>query len=178
VSRWFREHTQYNVEAESLGADLERLVLRPLRPGHDVPFPDAGEGLQQVFPVIVGLERLRRRGGLLAIEEPESHLHPRLQKALAARMVAILTDQPLAKVLLETHSEVFLLAALAAATDGLVGQVGLYWTEVNDQGAGHLERIHLDSDGYPKTPRLEQAFGTMGVMRRELMAARRAKADT
>jgi hypothetical protein len=177
VSTWFRNHATFHVEAESLGPDLERLVLRPTDPGHNVPFPDAGEGLQQAFPVITALEHLRQQGGTLCVEEPESHLHPRLQKALAEHVVSVLVDQPNANVVFETHSEVFLLAALAAATKPLAGAVGLFWTEVASDGAGKVEVIPIDEAGRPTTPRLEQAFSTMGVMRRQLLADRKALLD-
>jgi predicted ATPase len=176
VSHWFRQHTGYQVHAESLGADLDRLVLSPMSPGHDVPFPDAGEGLQQVFPVITALEQLRQQGGLLTIEEPESHLHPRLQRALAELMVSVLNEKPAAKIVLETHSEVLLLAALSAAATSLTKEVGLLWVEVDEAGAGTVEDIALDDNGRPTTSRLEQAFATMGLMRRRLLADRKAHA--
>jgi predicted ATPase len=149
--------------------------LRPSTERHDVPFPDAGEGLQQVFPVIVALEQIHQLGGVLSIEEPESHLHPRLQQALAERIVTILEEQPLAKVVLETHSEVFLLAALRAASGPLLGQVGLFWIETDRDGASTIEAIPVDASGRPATPRFEDAFATMGVMRRQLLADRRAR---
>lgn len=177
VSEWFRAHSRKDVEPEALGAEMQRLVLRPLgAAGYDVPFPDAGEGLQQVFPLVVALERLRREGGLLAVEEPESHLHPRLQRALAELVVAVLTDQPSASVILETHSEVFLVAALGAAAGALPGSVHLHWVEASQDGVATIEQIPLDPGGRPTKPRLEQAFETMGMMRRELLQARRAGA--
>jgi hypothetical protein len=177
VSEWFRTYSRYNVEAESLGAEMQRLVLRPLGEArYDVPFPDAGEGLQQVFPLVVALERLRREGGLLVVEEPESHLHPRLQRALAELVVGALTAQPSASVMLETHSEVFLVAALRAAAGALPGAVRVHWVEAREDGAAAIEEVPLDAEGRPTTPRLEQAFDTMGVMRRELLKERRAGA--
>ena len=177
VSEWFRIHTRHDVEMEALGAEMQRLVLQPVGAvQYDVPFPDAGEGLQQVFPLVVALERLRREGGLLAVEEPESHLHPRLQRALAELVVAVLKSQPSASVLLETHSEVFLIAALRAAAGALPGAVRVHWIAAHDDGAAVIEEVPLDPAGRPTTPRLEQAFETMGVMRRELLQERRAGA--
>jgi AAA domain, putative AbiEii toxin, Type IV TA system len=176
VSEWFVKHTGYSVELESLGSEMQRLVLRPTDARHDVAFPDAGEGLQQVFPIVVAMERLRRDGGLLSVEEPESHLHPRLQRALAELTVSVLNAQPAASVLLETHSEVFLTAALSAAASSLSNQVRLYWTEAEEDGAITVDEIALDETGRPTSPRLEQAFDTMGVMRRELLEVRRALA--
>jgi hypothetical protein len=176
VSRWFDAHCRYTVEAEALGAEMQRLVLQPLNAGYAVPFPDAGEGLQQAFPLVVALERLRREGGLLAIEEPESHLHPRLQRALTELIITVLIAQPSASVLLETHSEVFLVAALRAAAGALPGAVRLHWVEAREHGAAMLAEVPLDAEGRPTTERLEQAFDTMGVMRRELLQERRATA--
>ena len=178
VSAWFRTHSRHDVEPEALGAEMQRLVLRPVGAArYDVPFPDAGEGLQQVFPLVVALERLRREGGLLTVEEPESHLHPRLQRALAELVVAVLMAQPSASVILETHSEVFLVAALRAAAGALPGSVRVHWVEAGEDGVATIEEVPLDPAGRPTTPRLEQAFETMGMMRRELLDERRAGAS-
>ncbi len=175
VSAWFHNQAQCSVDVESLGSDLQRLVLQPPGASYAVPFPDAGEGLQQVFPVVAALELLRREGGLLCVEEPESHLHPRLERALAELIVDVLCAQPAASVLLETHSEVFLVAALKAAVDGLREGVRLFWIETGKDGAATLDPIALDAEGRPTTPRMEQAFETMGVMRRELLQARKSR---
>jgi predicted ATPase len=175
VSAWFREHVQCSVEVESLGRDRHRLVLRPSGAAFDVPFPDAGEGLQQVFAVVTALEHLRREGGLLCVEEPESHLHPRLQRALATLFIDVLVAQPSASVLLETHAEVFLLSALTAAADGLRDAVCLHWVQAEKDGVATIKDIDLDEEGRPTTPLLEQAFDTMGVMRREVIQARRLR---
>lgn len=178
VSDWFRGHSRHAVEVEPLGTEMQRLVLEPHGAlGYATPFPDVGEGLQQVFPVIVALERLRREGGLLVVEEPESHMHPRLQRALAALVVQVLKAQPSASVILETHSEVFLVAALGAAVESLPGEVRVHWVEAGEGGAAAVEEVPLDTEGRPTTPRLEQAFDTMGGMRRELLERRRALAE-
>ena len=113
----------------------------------------------------------------MCVEEPEGHLHPRLQKGLAELIVDVLTDQPNASVVLETHSELFLVAALAAALKPLAGAVRLLWVETSADGAATVEVIPLDPTGRPTTPRLEQAFATMGAMERDLIQARRAGAD-
>lgn len=174
TSAWFEKHTGSRLTVESLGSELRRLVLDPVHgAATPIPFPDAGEGLQQVFPVVAALSRLRRAGGTLCVEEPEGHLHPRLQRALAELIVEVLDEQPNASVVLETHSEVFLLAALTAALSPLAGAVRLYWVETGVDGASNVESIPLDETGRPTTPRLEQAFSIMGVMERELIDARR-----
>ena len=82
--------------------------------------------------------------------------------------------QPGASVVLETHSELFLVAALTAALDPLAGAVRLLWVETDVDGAASIETIPLDSKGRPTTPRLEHAFATMGAMERDLIQARRS----
>lgn len=174
VSSWFKRSCGNSVEPEALGSEMERLVLRPTS-GHDIPFPDAGEGIQQVFPLIVAAECLRRDGGLLIVEEPESHLHPKLQRGLAELIIDVLASQPDASVLLETHSEVFLVEALLASTKRIPRAVGLHWVESGSDGAAVVEEIAIDDAGRPESTRLERAFDTMGILRRELIAARRAR---
>lgn len=178
VSRWFEKYTRNRLKAVSLGSEMRRLVLEPISGASiEIPFPDAGEGLQQVFSVIVALAQLRRDGGTLCVEEPEGHVHPRLQQGLAELVVDVLCAQKEASVVLETHSELFLLAALKAALAPLADVVRLFWIAMGEDGAATIENIPLDSTGRPMTPRLEQAFATMGVMRRDLLQARKAVAQ-
>lgn len=154
--------------------DLARLVLSPVRmPGIAVSFPESGAGLQHIFPIVVALEQIRQDGGMLIVEEPESHLHPRLQRKLADHIVGVLESNRHASVLIETHSEVFLLAALEAAIERLAKDVRLHWIEPADGGASAVVPILLDKSGRPNSPALEQAFDTMGVMRRALIDLRR-----
>jgi len=181
VSAFYEKHANRRLARETRGQDIEALLLEPAgEPGPRVTFDESGSGLRHIFAVLVALETLRKNGGLLIVEEPESHLHPRLQRALAEHMVAVLADNPKTQILLETHSEVFLLAALDAAlpNDGLGhDEVRLQWIDAHKDGSASVELIELGPDGRPQTPRLEQAFETMGVMRRQLLAKRRANAS-
>ena len=56
----------------------------------------------------------------------------------------------------------------------LAEAVRLFWVETNAEGASTIDPIPLDPTGRPTTPRLEQAFATMGAMERDLIQARRA----
>lgn len=174
VSRWYQEHCGAALARVAHGPEAERLVLRRADRA-DLPFPDAGEGLQQAFAVLVGAEQLRVRGGLLAVEEPEVSLHPRLQRALADRFVEVAHAQPGAQVLLETHSEVMLLSALQAAVERRV-EVRLHWVEAGAGGGARVREVALDAEGRPRDTTLTDAFDTMGVQRRALIDARRQRA--
>lgn len=177
ASAFFADSSAIEVVRVSAGVELERLMLRRLdAPDYDVAFPEAGSGFQHAFPVVMALANLRYNGGFLIVEEPEAHLHPRLQRKLAEHMVDVLVDHPTASVLLETHSEIFLIAALGAAIDRLPGKVRLQWIEQLAGGVSTVEPIPLDASGRPTTPAMEHAFDTMGVMRRELIERRRQRA--
>ncbi len=177
VSKWFEAHASCRVVAAATPESMQRLRLQALTEnGPDIPFPDVGEGLQQVFPVLVALELLRSQGGLLCVEEPESHLHPALQRALVDRMAEVLEANPEAQVMLETHSELFLYAVLLHAVQSLRERVRLHWVSSEEDGSSDVREIRLDGDGRPEDDTLLQAFADMGVLRRELLAARRAHA--
>ena len=173
VSAWYERTAKRRIEVPQRGTDNQRITLAPIQvAAFGVPFADTGEGLQHVLPVLVELERLRSSGGFLVVEEPEAHLHPRLQAELAATVVDVLQSQPSAQILLETHSEVFLVAALEAAI-GKTAFTALHWTETTAEGVGSVREIPIDRQGRPTTPRLELAFETMGTLRRRLIARRR-----
>ncbi|MBP1468777.1 AAA family ATPase [Candidatus Chloroploca sp. M-50] len=67
-----------------------------------VTIADVGFGISQVLPVIVaGL--LAKPGETLVVEQPEAHLHPRVQSSLADFFVLLFQSGK--NVIVETHSE-------------------------------------------------------------------------
>jgi len=176
VSSWYRENAQAELVISAPENNVRVRLRHVAEASPDVPFPDVGEGLQQVFPLLVAVERLREAGGMLCVEEPESHLHPALQRMLAERIIDVLCDNPRAQVVVETHSEVFLYAALFAAVSQLRGDVAIHWVASGADGASLVKLVELDDNGRPVDQTLERAFDAMGVLRRDLIAERRAHA--
>lgn len=90
------------------------IALRDFRKGILVAPGDVGVGISQLVPVIVST--LRDDHGLLAIEQPELHVHPAIQTAigdLLVRGIRMESDRPSLKTLLiETHSEHIMLRLL------------------------------------------------------------------
>ncbi len=80
-----------------------RQSLYELRVGKiDVALPDVGFGVSQVLPIVV--EALRcGRGDTIILEQPEIHLHPKVQAALADFFIARSKDG--VKFIIESHSE-------------------------------------------------------------------------
>jgi hypothetical protein len=131
VREFYRRHLGHEIDLAPLAEDFQIRVSPTSAPTLQVPLIDTGEGLAQVFPVALALARAATPEGphLLALEQPELHLHPVLHEELATWMVSTLQSSPNARVLVETHSENFLLAVLLAVIEGRLttDQVLLYW---------------------------------------------------
>ncbi|OAD20641.1 hypothetical protein THIOM_003642 [Candidatus Thiomargarita nelsonii] len=79
---------------------------------------DVGFGYSQVLPIIIklwslqnqnGLQRLGYHPSLIAIEQPELHLHPKFQAQLAEVFANLVkTKQAQFRLLVETHGEAFI----------------------------------------------------------------------
>tara|TARA_Y100001970_G_scaffold293725_1_gene442652 strand:+ start:2566 stop:4470 length:1905 start_codon:yes stop_codon:yes gene_type:complete len=69
---------------------------------------DVGSGITQVFPLIVA--SVHDEHSVLAIEQPELHVHPRIQQRMADMLVSKYSDSTI--YLIETHSEHLLLRIL------------------------------------------------------------------
>ena len=131
---------QYNFKAKQPLMNLETIVAKSLkemglvekfeikklssdRPDYDVKvqtkgsstltdIPDVGFGVSQILPVIVQLY-YAPANSIIIMEQPELHLHPSAQSALADIMIAAISARENAKprniqLIIETHSEHFL----------------------------------------------------------------------
>ena len=80
-----------------------------------VSIADVGFGVSQVLPVLVALI-VADPGQLVYLEQPELHLHPRAQVALAQ----VLADAAKrgVRVVVETHSSLLLLAVQTLVAEG------------------------------------------------------------
>ncbi|MCI5141852.1 MAG: hypothetical protein D3909_09040 [Candidatus Electrothrix sp. ATG1] len=83
---------------------------------------------------------------MLAVEEPEAHLHPTVQVALLDRLVE--TVQAGIPVVLETHSVYLLRAMQVAVLEKRLTpeEVGLYWVEQTKESVSKAKRIGISPD--------------------------------
>ncbi len=114
-SSWVHEHFGFHVRAERREAQVVLRVHTGTQSKYDLT--DMGFGISQLLPVAAqcwlsgqkGVSRRRLAPMVLAIEQPELHLHPHHQFQLADMFVSLTeaarnTDQPLS-LCIETHSE-------------------------------------------------------------------------
>lgn len=110
------------------------LQLTPMGANHwDIPIQQTGEGMSQVFSILVASAMAHRGKGqrALVVEEPESHLHGDAQVALAKHLARIAASPDAPIVLLETHSRLLLLGVQLAVARGEIPPdcAGAYWID-------------------------------------------------
>ena len=93
-------------EYYQLGRKQNALVLKTLQANAELGFADVGKGVSQVLPIIVAAAIERHQN--ILIEQPEIHLHPRLQADVAEVLVESLTSNN-NRFIVETHSDNLLL---------------------------------------------------------------------
>lgn len=123
----------------------ERLVLRDVRRDVIVQPLDVGAGISQVIPVIVGA--LEIEVGTLLVEQPELHIHPKLQVELAELFYR--ASKSYAKqFLLETHSEHLVLRFLRRIRENHIDakDVIIYYIDTVN-GETKVRKIRIDQDG-------------------------------
>ncbi len=153
VSAWFEEDFQQVLDLHEVG-DSAYLSLSPLEAaGLRIPLADTGEGMAQVLPVLVALAMARQASGegpqLLALEQPELHLHPAAEVALARRFAETAAMDRPPVLVVETHSENLMLSVqLQIAEDKIRPEaVAVYWIERLADGRASVRRIELDEKG-------------------------------
>ncbi|NER23054.1 MAG: DUF3696 domain-containing protein [Symploca sp. SIO1C2] len=111
-----------------------------------VSMVDVGFGVSQVLPVLVAL-LAASPGQLVYIEQPELHLHPRAQVALA-EVFAEAANRGV-RVVVETHSELFLLGvqSLVAEEQLSSDKVKLHWFTRQEDGGTKISSGELDETG-------------------------------
>lgn len=134
---------------------LRRLLIRDVARDIELEPQDIGVGISQVLPVVVAV--LHHKTGIVAIEQPELHIHPAFQVALGDLFIEQSRQCPDLTFILETHSEHLLLRFLrriretdenkAPENQTLTpAELAIYFIEQRETGIS-CTRIRVDEDG-------------------------------
>lgn len=183
ISSWYEQNLRRRLHVESVPSNRFRLMMQHVDKAElDTDLADNGEGTIQVLPVLTALALIRRQEqggpGILAVEEPESHLHPSLQRILAEHICATAAENPSARILIETHSEHLLLGVQIQVARGLLRpeDVQVYWVYQLDGGQSIANPVTLDRDARVQGLWPPGVFEDDIEMARELIEARRRRA--
>ena len=127
---------------------IELLVNRFLQGDKEdmVSIADVGIGVSQALPVVVALHTANP-GQLVYIEQPEIHLHPRAQYAMAEVLADAAKEGK--RLVIETHSSLLLLAIQTLVAEGKLPPelVKLHWFTQQEDGSTKIDSADLDERG-------------------------------
>jgi predicted ATPase len=138
------------VEVGDTGIELRvgRVMSSAREYGDDlVSIADVGLGMSQALPVVVAL-KVARPGQIVILEQPELHLHPSAQRALAG--VLVRAAQRNVSVVVETHSSLLLrgVQTLVAHDEIPADLVSLNWfTRDPASGVSSVASARFDEAG-------------------------------
>ncbi len=142
-------------------------MLADARTGILVHPYDVGVGISQILPVVVGAiyrSEGTGAGAFVTIEQPELHVHPKLQVALADLFLEQSTQASLSthQFLLETHSEHLMLRFMRRDPETAVGEpaeddedrvplrpdhVGVVYVQRDENGQVQVMPLRIDERG-------------------------------
>ena len=149
INRYLRQfEIPYELDASNIGninsGDVISIELKDLRNNTIVTPSDVGFGIGQVLPII--LESLISKNKILCVEQPEIHLHPKLQAHLADLFIDSVNNNN--QWIIETHSEALMLRIQRRIREGKISKedVSVLYVDAGDHGA-QITPLHLDNDG-------------------------------
>ncbi len=135
-----------STEGEIPGTNVDALVLEDRESGLKLGIRDVGFGVSQVLPVVTAA--LSMRNAVIMIEQPEIHLHPRLQAELAELVVQSASTRG-NQFILETHSEHLLLRIRRLIRRETIPAelVSILYVDPRIDGTADVIEIDLGDDG-------------------------------
>ena len=148
VAYWLREMGliyDFNVVEIAPGSNRWQARVRTKPGGSEVLLTDVGFGVSQVLPVVTLLQYVPE-GSTVILEQPEIHLHPLAQSALADVIIQAAVHRNV-QVILESHSEHLLLRLQRRIAEGDLDyeNVKMYFC---DAPYGQSRLMKLDVDLY------------------------------
>ncbi|RKU15977.1 hypothetical protein C6501_05970 [Candidatus Poribacteria bacterium] len=152
TNEWLKRlDIDYMLEVKPFGTDpgdpfAMRLVDTRRKEPVNVALPDVGFGISQLLPFIV--QSLVSEGRIISIEQPEVHVHPRLQADLGDLLVEAIKKQHRNQFIIETHSEHLILRLQRRIYEKQIKpeDVSVIYVSRGPEGA-KAERLRLDEEG-------------------------------
>ena len=161
ANKWLHKlEIPYKVNIQSSGNYYE-IVFKPNKSNINIAQTHIGLGYPLVLPLIV--QSLISRNKIIIVEEPEVHLHPKIEADLAELIVhsSINFNN---QFLIETHSEEFLLRVLKNVRDNKIKPENISINYItNDRAKGKntgsiVNKIKINKFGQYQTPWKDDLF--------------------
>ena len=135
----------YKLHPTSGGQEYDFLV-KQYKHGPEVRFTDVGFGVSQVLPLIAQCY-YAPEGSILILENPEAHLHPKVQSELADVFIDVVKNRNI-QIILESHSEHLLLRLMRRIAEEEISadQTAFHFCKIED-GNSKAEQLKVDEYG-------------------------------
>lgn len=152
TNEWLRKlDIGYEIKIRHLGdrsSDLFELRLVDTRRKNqvEVGLTDVGFGISQILPLVV--QSLAATDQLISVEQPEVHIHPRLQADLGDLLIEAIKEPLRNQFIIETHSEHLALRLQRRVREGklLPEEISIVYVSRGPNGAT-VQPLRLDEDG-------------------------------
>ena len=157
TNRWFQKlEIPYKVDIQKSGNYYE-IIFSPKNSKIKISSMHVGLGYPLILPFIV--QCIIAKNKIILIEEPEVHLHPKIEADLADLIVEsslIRKNQ----FIIETHSEDFLLRILKSIRQGKLKpeDVSVNYITPNDKKGSQINKITVNKFGQYTTPWKDNLF--------------------
>ncbi len=120
--------------------------VKKSRNSSEVLITDVGFGVSQLLPVLVLCYYVPEKSTVI-LEQPEIHLHPKVQAGLADVLIDVVKNRNV-QIILESHSALLLhrLQRRIAEEQIAADDTALYFCQIND-GTSEIERLKVDEYG-------------------------------
>ncbi len=149
IAHWLNDLkliTDFRLEEIAQGTSLYRAMVRTSPSSVQTALTDVGFGVSQVLPALVLLYYVPK-GSTVLMEQPEIHLHPKVQSGLADVMLNVAAVRNV-QIVVESHSEHLMRRLQRRVAEGSASpeDVKLYF--VSSQGSqAHLSDLRLNEWG-------------------------------
>ena len=152
TNKWLKRlDIDYELTVKSVGTDSDDLFEVRLIDGRrkepvSVALADVGYGISQILPFLV--QSLVSEKRIISIEQPEVHVHPRLQADLGDLLVEAVREPRQNQFIIETHSEHLILRLQRLVYEKQIKpeDVSVIYVSRGPEGA-KAERLNLDEEG-------------------------------
>lgn len=137
-----------------------KLILRDIKSGEPLNFKDVGSGVSHTLPILHSLAHQGLFSRSIYVQQPELHLHPRLQANMAQIFLeSYILNNKTQKYIIETHSELLILRFLKIIRDNYSAgstlescnldaeELNVIFALKNEEGVTTYKPLRISKDG-------------------------------